>query len=162
MTQSTMFDLGHRPMKPPFRYFGAKAQMASIVAKALPPHEKYAEVCVGSGAVFHAHPALPDEVVLSDVNPWVINTLRAIRDCPDELIERLPVSLDREGWDILRRTVRAGRITGDEARGRSGHDPGMVGRLQLFTMERVFAQNVRPVRGTAQQRKVGREHPIVQ
>lgn len=74
----------------PFRYWGAKVQMAPWIVERLPIHEHFVESCAGSAAVLAAKPPSMFETV-NDVYSEVVNFFRVLRDpalCA-ELIDRV-------------------------------------------------------------------------
>lgn len=87
----TAFDaaLASQPAASPFlKWAGGKARLLEQYAPHMPhDFERYHEPFVGGGAMFFA--MSPDDAVLSDVNPRLIETYRAVRDDVDGLIERL-------------------------------------------------------------------------
>ncbi len=78
-------------MRPPFRYFGGKTQLAGWIAAQLPPHRTYVEPFAGSAAVLFAKTPSPNEV-LNDLDTNLVTLLRVIRDRPDELTARLELT----------------------------------------------------------------------
>ncbi len=87
----TAFDIARstQPTASPFlKWAGGKARLLDQFAAHMPhDFERYHEPFVGGGAMFFA--LAPDDAVLSDVNPRLIETYRAVRDDVDGLIERL-------------------------------------------------------------------------
>ena len=94
----------------PLPYYGAKVQAAKMITDAFPPTSRYVEPFCGSAAIFHAMPAAPKEAILSDHNPWVIEALRAVRDCPDELIAKLPDELAEDAWRRAIKKIQAEKL----------------------------------------------------
>ena len=116
MSQSTLFGAHHPPMRTPLPYYGAKVSMAKRIVAALPPHDAYVEPFCGSAAVFHELPVVPADVVLSDLNPWPLAALRAVRSHPEELLAVLPPEIDQDGWRRSVIDVRNDARTGDDVR----------------------------------------------
>ena len=86
--------------------------MAKRIVAALPQHKEYVEPFCGSAAVLFAKPRVAWETV-SDLNPWPISALRAIRDCPDDLLEALPQSIGGEDWRRTVIDIRNGDLSGN-------------------------------------------------
>lgn len=79
----------------PIPYYGAKLQQAANISRILPKHNIYVEPFCGSAALFsEKEPAKLS--FLSDINPWVIDTLITFRDNWRGLIFSLPSSLSKE------------------------------------------------------------------
>lgn len=72
-------------MRPPFKYYGAKARLAEWIAAMIPAHRGYVEPFAGSAAVLFAKPPARHEV-LNDLDGNVVNFFRVLRDQPDDLI----------------------------------------------------------------------------
>jgi DNA adenine methylase len=91
--------------QPFLKWVGGKAQLLAQFAPHFPPRiERYVEPFIGGGAVFfhlkHRFPAM--RALLRDSNPELINSYRAVRDEPVELMKRLDEHLaqyDRRGKD---------------------------------------------------------------
>lgn len=95
-------------LDPPFAWYGAKHAAARLIARALPPHAVYVEVCAGSGAVFFAAPAGGrSRAVLNDLNPHSPAALRGIRDNCDAVWGQLPRSLDAHVWRACADVIRS-------------------------------------------------------
>lgn len=73
------------PMRPPFKYYGAKVRLADWIASLLPPHRGYLEPFAGSGAVLFAKAPASHEV-LNDLDGYVVNFFRVLREREDELV----------------------------------------------------------------------------
>lgn len=70
---------------PFLRWPGGKRRLAAeIVARFPATYRRYFEPFVGSGAVFFQ--AKPDQAVLSDINPELMNAYRVVRDRVEEVI----------------------------------------------------------------------------
>lgn len=75
-------------MRPPFKYYGAKARIAPWIAEMIPPHRGYLEPFAGSAAVLCAKPAARHEV-LNDIDGNVVTFFRMMRERPQDLTEAL-------------------------------------------------------------------------
>ncbi len=78
--------------KPFIKWVGGKTQLLEEIRKKYPSHiEKYCEPFVGGGAVLFdvLSSYNPNEVLINDINPELINTYRRIKDEPEELIKEL-------------------------------------------------------------------------
>lgn len=86
-----------RGPRPFVKWAGGKRQLLSQLAPLFPPRwNVYFEPFVGGGAVFfHLH---PERAVLSDVSEELINAYTVIRDCVEELIERLRSHRNEESY----------------------------------------------------------------
>ena len=74
-------------------------QIAEIVDREL--HGRYFEPFLGGGAVYFR--LLPESAVLSDINRELIDTYRAVRDHPNEIVRRLKkISVDESTYYRLR------------------------------------------------------------
>ena len=71
--------------RPPLRYFGGKAKLASWIVQHFPPHTTYVEPFAGGAAVLLTKPGSRMEVY-NDVDAGVVNFFRLLRDQPAELI----------------------------------------------------------------------------
>ena len=107
-------------LRPPFKCHGGKAYLAPWVVSHLPAgHEEmtYLEPFCGGGSVMlNKSPARAE--ALNDIDPSVFDIFRALRDTPDEFVERLREVPYAE--DTFLRAVGAGR-TGDDL-GRAVHE----------------------------------------
>jgi len=80
-------------MDTPLPYYGAKKAACKRIVKYLPKHDLYVEPMCGSAAVFFGK-ELAEYSVLSDINPWPLLGLRAVRDHPNYLYSLLPSEID--------------------------------------------------------------------
>ena len=69
----------------PFRYAGGKFYARRLILDEMSPHEIYAEPFAGGASIFFAKKPAPVNL-LNDLDSEVIDTLRVIRDRPEELI----------------------------------------------------------------------------
>lgn len=92
------YSLSHHKAKPFLKWAGGKTQLLPVIEGMLPvdfakqQYVTYIEPFVGGGAVmFHLLQIYPNIIraVINDINPHLINTYRAIKTNPDELISRL-------------------------------------------------------------------------
>lgn len=87
--------MGLMKAKPFLKWAGGKGQLLGEIERYYPfdggKITKYAEPFVGGGAVLFdiLSRYRLDTVYISDINPELINTYSAIRDCPDQLINLL-------------------------------------------------------------------------
>jgi len=78
--------------KPFVKWVGGKSQLLEEIRKKYPSRiEKYCEPFVGGGAVLFdvLQKSHPDEILINDVNPELINTYKCVRDNCDALIHLL-------------------------------------------------------------------------
>lgn len=68
----------------PFRYPGAKNQLAEWIISTFPPHRTYVEPFLGSGAVFFRKAPSASEY-LGDQDGFVVRFFRVLREQPDAL-----------------------------------------------------------------------------
>ncbi len=74
--------------RPFLKWAGGKTQLLAELHKRFPrPFRRYHEPFLGGGAVFFS--MCPARAVLSDINPDLINTYRAIREDPEAVIAEL-------------------------------------------------------------------------
>ena len=74
--------------RPILRWAGGKYQLTAAIRKLLPAFlGRYVEPMVGGGALFFS--ILPEQAILSDINPELINFYRVLRDQPGKLIDRM-------------------------------------------------------------------------
>ncbi|MEY9180902.1 DNA adenine methylase [Bradyrhizobium sp. USDA 326] len=78
----------NRSENPKFlRWAGSKSKMLSSITSILPPFSRYIEPFCGSCALyFHLQ---PKSAVLSDINPLLIRTIKAVRREPHEVFQTL-------------------------------------------------------------------------
>lgn len=80
--------------RPFIKWVGGKTQLLLEIRKKYPSHiEKYCEPFVGGGAVLFDILSFfnPEEVLINDINPELINTYRRVKEDTDELISQLKV-----------------------------------------------------------------------
>lgn len=72
-------------------YPGAKWGMAQKICSLMPPHRSYLEPFFGSGAVlFNKQPSAIETV--NDVDGDIVNFFSVLRDCPEELVNRIALT----------------------------------------------------------------------
>ena len=102
-------------MRTPLPYYGAKVSMAKRIVRELPEkHEVYLEPFCGSAAVFFEKPPAEAVEILSDMNPWCLAALRAVRDTPWSFHDALPDEIEHDHWRNSVIAVRNNRITGSD------------------------------------------------
>jgi len=76
------------PLKPFLKWAGGKSQLIEVLASHVPnKYGKYIEPFIGGGALFfHLR---PEEAIISDSNPELVNCYRVVRDQVDDLIALL-------------------------------------------------------------------------
>ena len=78
-------DLPALRVRPFLKWAGGKSRLLPALRRSLPlKFKRYFEPFIGGGALFFG--LLPDEAVLGDSNPELINCYQAVRDKPTELI----------------------------------------------------------------------------
>lgn len=71
----------------PFPYFGGKRHVADMVWDLLGDVDAYVEPFAGSAAVLLGRPnPLPKREILNDLDGWITNLWRAVREAPDDVI----------------------------------------------------------------------------
>ncbi len=106
--------------QPFLKWVGGKGQLLSQLDKFFPKKiNRYFEPFVGGGAVFfhlkHRFPRM--RAYLRDINPELINTYRAVRDCPQELMHRLDehaAEFKAKGDDYFYYVRAQHHLTGDD------------------------------------------------
>lgn len=84
------YDITRVP-RPTLRYFGGAWQRAAWTEGFFPAHAAYLEPCAGAASVlFHKRPCKLE--TLNDADGRVVNFFLALRDRPDELIDRLSLT----------------------------------------------------------------------
>lgn len=73
----------------PFRYAGGKYYARDLIIEHIPQHTMYIEPFAGGASIFFFKELAPDLNWLNDIDEELINTLKVIRDYPNELIELL-------------------------------------------------------------------------
>jgi DNA adenine methylase len=74
--------------KPPISWFGGKFYIARDIVNMIPKHTAYCEPFGGSGCVlFFKEPSKVE--IYNDLNSWLVNLYRVIRNQPQELLDRL-------------------------------------------------------------------------
>lgn len=88
--------------KPVVKWAGGKGQMLNILLPKIPEsYNKYIEPFVGGGALFFAE--RPEQAIISDANPELINLYRVIASKTDALIESLkPYKYDKDMYYLVR------------------------------------------------------------
>ena len=81
---------------PFLRWVGGKTQLLPELKKHLPEHFKnYYEPFLGGGALFFELGIEDKKALLSDINPDLITTYRAVKNAPHTLIEKLKFLKDK-------------------------------------------------------------------
>lgn len=80
-------------MRPFLRWAGGKRWLASSGSTTFPETERYIEPFLGGGAIFFSQNA--SNALLSDLNPYLINAYRWMRDDPVGLFQGLQAHFDR-------------------------------------------------------------------
>ena len=76
------------PAKPILKWAGGKSQMLGELLPRIPEsYNKYIEPFFGGGALFFA--LQPENAIISDSNPELINMYRQVADNLDEVLEHL-------------------------------------------------------------------------
>ncbi len=73
--------------EPFLRWAGGKRWLAPLLAEIVPADICYVEPFLGGGSVFFG--VSPDEAVLSDSNPRLMETYRVVRSNPEQVLDRL-------------------------------------------------------------------------
>lgn len=77
-------------MKSPFPWFGGKSQISALAWELFGEVENYVEPFAGSLAVLLGRPApVRGPETVNDLDCFVVNAWRAMRDCPGEVADRL-------------------------------------------------------------------------
>ncbi|MBX3561167.1 MAG: Dam family site-specific DNA-(adenine-N6)-methyltransferase [Sphingomonas sp.] len=84
-------------MRPFLRWAGGKRWLASTGSVRFPKARRYVEPFLGGGAIFFSQDA--SGAVLSDLNPYLINAYRWMRDDPSHLCEALQKHFDLHDSD---------------------------------------------------------------
>lgn len=92
-------------MRPFLRWAGGKRWLARAGSVVLPETERYVEPFLGGGAIFFSQGA--SSALLSDLNPYLINAYRWMRDDPTSLFAALQDHFDSHNSDYYYR-VRTG------------------------------------------------------
>lgn len=99
--QSKIGDKMYKTVKPFIKWAGGKSQLLNEIRKKYPKKiNRYCEPFVGGGAVLFDILAnfTPEEVLINDINPELINTYKQIQSHPNELISVLS-ELQNKYWN---------------------------------------------------------------
>lgn len=77
-----------RPKLAPWPYFGSKSRAADVIWERLGDVRCYVEPFCGSCAVLLSRPETSGFEVVGDANGFLVNTLRAIRSSPGEVLDQ--------------------------------------------------------------------------
>lgn len=83
--EQTLINEQHKPMVPPFPYFGGKRKVAHLVWERFGDVANYVEPCAGSLAVLLGRPNRPRIETVNDKDANVANVWRAIKHDPDQV-----------------------------------------------------------------------------
>jgi DNA adenine methylase len=72
-------------LKSPYPYFGGKSRVAGDIWRRLGDVPNYVEPFFGSGAVLLARPHVPKTETVNDLDGWLTNFWRAVRQDPDRV-----------------------------------------------------------------------------
>ena len=81
----------HRPVPPPFGYYGAKRRISRHIVGSLPPHNAWVEAFCGSAAITLAKAPAPIEVI-NDLDGHIVNLFKQLRNNPVELCRRVSLT----------------------------------------------------------------------
>lgn len=105
------------PAKPILKWAGGKTQMLSELLPKVPSsYNRYVEPFFGGGALFFA--LQPENAIIADSNPELINMYRQVADCPDDVIQHLKqyentremfYSVRGQSWEALPKAEAAAR-----------------------------------------------------
>lgn len=76
-----------KPVLAPWPYFGGKSRASDIIWARLGEPRVYVEPFCGSAAVLLSRPLPSGLEIIGDSNGFVVNALRAIRTCPDAVLD---------------------------------------------------------------------------
>lgn len=124
------------PSRPVVKYTGSKFSIASWIIDHFPPHENYNETYGGMAAVLLQKPRSRLETY-NDLNSYVVEFLRILRERPDELIRQIRLTpWSREEYERCREpaddpleNARRFYITCAMGMGRSAFDPTTAPRF---------------------------------
>lgn len=115
----------------PFPWYGSKALKTNLVIPNLPKTDHYCEPFGGSGAIL-LNKERSDFEVFNDINERVMNFFKALKDSPEELIEKLQSTPYHEGF-----FQEAEKIMNDE-------NSTVVDRAWAFFIRATCSYNSRP------------------
>lgn len=105
------------PAKPILKWAGGKTQMLSELLPKVPSsYNRYVEPFFGGGALFFA--LQPENAIIADSNPELINMYRQVADRPDDVIQHLKqyentremfYSVRGQSWEALPKAEAAAR-----------------------------------------------------
>lgn len=97
MSHNNIIQVSKKPIKPILKWAGGKTQLINELASYFPNKiNKYIEPFIGGGALyFHT---LPDNAIISDINPELINLYNTIKDSPNEVIDILKSYKNEEAF----------------------------------------------------------------
>jgi len=76
-----------QPLKAPFPWFGGKSRAADLIWPRLGNPGNYVEPFAGSLAVLLRRPSEPSNEIINDLDCYVANAWRAVKNAPDEVAE---------------------------------------------------------------------------
>lgn len=117
LTEQTIKKTFTVPAKPILKWAGGKTQMLNDLLPKVPSsYSRYIEPFFGGGALFFA--LQPENAIIADSNPELINMYRQVADCPDDVIHHLKqyentkemfYNIRGQAWEALPQTEAAAR-----------------------------------------------------
>jgi DNA adenine methylase Dam len=104
--------------RPVLKWAGGKQQMLNVIVPNLPDEfNKYIEPFIGGGALFFE--LSPENAIISDTNPELINMYKIIAEDVDGLIEKLEVMKNEENFYYMVRAINPETLTNVEKAART-------------------------------------------
>ncbi|WP_216831012.1 Dam family site-specific DNA-(adenine-N6)-methyltransferase [Alkalihalobacterium elongatum] len=119
MQQQKLFDgKNYVKPRPVLKWAGGKTQMIDILVSNMPKQfNKYIEPFIGGGALFFE--LSPENAIISDANPELINLYKVIADDVNELIEKLKEMKNDEEYYYKVRAINPDTLTNVEKAART-------------------------------------------
>lgn len=118
MQQKLFKEMKYMKAKPVLKWAGGKKQMLDILLSNMPAkYNKYIEPFVGGGALFFE--LSPENSIISDSNPELINLYKVIAKDPEELIAKLKDMKNEEEFYYLVRATNPNSLSNLEKAART-------------------------------------------